>query len=76
MSETETRELLSASAVSRRLGLSAPTVLKLAREGTIPVAIQVGKIWRFDWRHVNEALDAETKRQTKARRAADDRGAA
>jgi hypothetical protein len=48
--------LLSATAIARETEISVPTILKYARAGKIPVAMQVGKVWRFRLPEVLAAL--------------------
>jgi excisionase family DNA binding protein len=46
--QTATGRLLSPAEAAARLGIHAKTLTRAAREGRVPGARRVGRVWRFD----------------------------
>jgi excisionase family DNA binding protein len=57
-----TKGLETAKEVAARYGVAPRTVLKWAKNGTIPVAIRIGSVLRFDPDAVADALAEITER--------------
>lgn len=55
--------LETAKEVAERYGVAHRTVLKWAKEGTVPVALRVGGVLRFDPDAVADALAEITERE-------------
>ncbi len=52
--ETESRQLLDAKAVGRKLGCSARHVFRLADAGAMPLGLKLGALRRWDCRQIDE----------------------
>jgi len=46
--ETATGRLLSPAQAAKRLGIHVKTLTRAARQGRVPGARRVGRVWRFD----------------------------
>ena len=62
MSKKFTSSHTSASGMARVLKVTTPTIIAWAKAGKIPVALHVGKTWRFDVRAVLEAVRFQPSR--------------
>lgn len=69
---TASEPLLKPGELAAALSVTTPTVLQWYRDGIIPAKIAVGRIYRFDFAEVEEALAARSKPQAEA---ADERDA-
>jgi excisionase family DNA binding protein len=60
-------DLLDAKAAARRLGLSLPTIYRLARSGTLPT-VRIGDVLRFDPRELERVVRSSRAIPSEARR--------
>ncbi len=60
--EKDTTPLATADEVGKRLNVTGRTILNWAVGGTIPTALRVGRVVRFDFDDVRKALQAATEK--------------